>query len=62
MQASAGNHTRWYILLVFVVVILTFPVRASLQAKPAAQEAKDRPFVVAQTAACGLWPSYPPTR
>jgi hypothetical protein len=46
MQASAGNPIRWYILLVFVIVILAFPIRASLQAKPAAQEAKDRPFVV----------------
>ena len=46
MQASADNLTRWYILSVFAVVILTFPVRASLRAKPAAQEAKDRPFVV----------------
>ena len=46
MQASAGNPIRWYILLVFVIVILAFPIRASLQAKPAAQESKDRPFVV----------------
>jgi hypothetical protein len=46
MQASAGNPIRWYILLVFVIVILAFPIRASLQAKPAAQESKERPFVV----------------
>jgi hypothetical protein len=46
MQASAGNPIRWYILLVFVIVILAFPIRDSLQAKPAAQESKDRPFVV----------------
>ena len=46
MQASASNPIRWYILLVFVIVILAFPIRASLQAKPAAQESKDRPFVV----------------
>ena len=46
MQASASNPIRWYILLVFVIVILAFPIRDSLQAKPAAQESKDRPFVV----------------
>src|ERR1700731_5440928 len=46
MQATPGNPTRWYILSAFAVVILAFPTRASLQAKPAAQEAKDRPFVV----------------
>src|ERR1700704_5331979 len=44
MQASAGN--RSYVSFFFAIAILAFPVRASLRAKPAAQEAKDRPFVV----------------
>ncbi len=46
MKNPALNSVRWYIPLLAAAVTLTFPIRGSVQATPASQEAKERPFVV----------------
>jgi hypothetical protein len=46
MKIPALNSVRWYVPLLLAAVTLTFPIRGSVQASPAAQEAKERPFVV----------------
>jgi hypothetical protein len=46
MKNPALNSVRWYIPLLVAAVTLTFPIRGSVQATPASQEAKERPFVV----------------
>jgi hypothetical protein len=46
MNAHPRNPIRWCIPLLFATGILVFSLRASLQAKPVAQETKERPFVV----------------
>ena len=46
MNAHPRNPISWCIPLVFATWILVFSLRASLQARPVAQETKERPFVV----------------
>jgi hypothetical protein len=46
MKILALNSIRWYVPLLLAAVTLVFPIRSSVQARPAVQEAKDRPFVV----------------
>jgi hypothetical protein len=46
MQLPGLNSIRWYVPLLIAAATLAFPIRSSLQASPAAQEAKERPFVV----------------
>ncbi len=46
MQPHGLNSIRWYVPLLIAAATLGFPMRSSVQASPAAQEAKERPFVV----------------
>ena len=46
MQLPRLISIRWYVPLLIAAATLAFPIRSSLQASPAAQEAKERPFVV----------------
>jgi hypothetical protein len=46
MQLPGLNSVRWYFPLLIAFTTLAFPIRGSVQASPAAQEAKERPFVV----------------
>jgi len=46
MQLPGFNSIRWYVPLLIAAATLAFPLRSSVQASPAAQEAKERPFVV----------------
>jgi hypothetical protein len=46
MQLPSLNSIRWYAPLLIAAATLAFPIRSSVQASPAAQEAKERPFVV----------------
>jgi hypothetical protein len=46
MTAIVSRTFRWYIVLLFGIAVLTFPMRASLHGTPSPQEAKERPFVV----------------
>jgi hypothetical protein len=46
MKNPALNSIRWYVPLLVAAVTLIFPIRSSVQARPAPQEPKDRPFVV----------------
>ena len=46
MQLPRLISIRWYVPLLIAAATLAFPIRSSVQASPAAQEAKERPFVV----------------
>jgi|SRR5882724_5434185 len=47
MKLSARSLIRrWYVPLLFTAATLAFPIRGSVQATPAGQEAKERPFIV----------------
>src|SRR5580658_4060902 len=46
MNLFARSSIRWYVPLLLGAVTLAFPVRGWVQATAAAQEAKERPFVV----------------
>lgn len=46
MQLPGLNSIRWYVPLLIAAATLAFPMRSSVQASPAAQESKERPFVV----------------
>ncbi len=46
MKSTARTSSPWYIPLVFAAVTLAIPIRGTVQATPAAQEMKERPFVV----------------
>ena len=46
MQLPGLNSIRWYVPLLIAAASLAFPIRSSVQASPAAQEVKERPFVV----------------
>jgi len=46
MQLPRLISIRWYAPLLIAAATLAFPIRSSVQASPAAQEAKERPFVV----------------
>jgi hypothetical protein len=46
MQTSARRFSRWSIPLLFTVAILAWPIPGSVHATLAAQEPKERPFVV----------------
>jgi len=46
MQLPGLNSVRWYFPLLIAAVTLAFPIRSSVKASPAAQEAKERSFVV----------------
>jgi hypothetical protein len=46
MKLPGLNSIRWYAPLLIAAATLAFPIRSSVQASPAAQEAKERPFVV----------------
>jgi hypothetical protein len=46
MQLPGFNSIRWYVPLLIAAATLAFPIRSSVQASPAAQEPKERPFVV----------------
>jgi hypothetical protein len=46
MKLPGLNSIRWYATLLIAAATLAFPIRSSVQASPAAQEGKERPFVV----------------
>jgi len=46
MKLPGLNSIRWYAPLLIAAATLAFPIRSSVQASPAAQEGKERPFVV----------------
>jgi hypothetical protein len=46
MKMLALNRIRRYVPLFVAAAVLIFSIRSSVQASPAAQEAKERPFVV----------------
>jgi hypothetical protein len=46
MQLPGLSSIRWCAALFIAAATLAFPIRSSVQASPAAQEAKERPFVV----------------
>ncbi len=46
MKIAAPNSVRWYVPLLAAAVTLALPIRGSVQATAAGQEAKERPFVV----------------
>jgi hypothetical protein len=46
MKTHAFGSIRWYVPLFLVAAILAFPNQSAVQAAPAEQESKEKPFVV----------------